>query len=179
MDSINAQQTEHNRADLSGQDAIQKLKELAEDKTCFFCTASSGGGSQGVRPMSALQVDEQGNVWFLSASDSRKNAEITANAAVKLLFQGSKHAEFLTLDGVAAISRDKAKLKELWGFLMKTWFTEGEDDSRITVIKVTPIGGYYWDNKHGSAVAGIKMVIGATIGKTLDDSVEGVLAPTA
>jgi general stress protein 26 len=103
MDSINAQQTEHNRADLSGQDAIQKLKELAEDKTCFFCTASSGGGSQGVRPMSALQVDEQGNVWFLSASDSRKNAEITANAAVKLLFQGSKHAEFLTLDMIRAL----------------------------------------------------------------------------
>lgn len=178
MDSINANQPEHNHTDLAGQDARLKLKEMAEDaETCFFCTASSGGGSQGVRPMSTLQVDEQGNLWFMSASDSRKNAEITANAAVKLLFQGSKHSEFLTLDGVATISRDKAKIKELWGFLLKTWFTEGEDDPRITVIKVTPTGGYYWDTKHGSAVAGIKMVIGATIGKTLDDSIEGVLTP--
>jgi general stress protein 26 len=176
VDSINANQPEHNRADLSGQDALQKLKEMAEDETCFFCTASSGGGSQGVRPMSALQVDDQGNLWFLSASESRKNAEIKANAAVKLLFQGGR-AEFLTLDGVAAISRDKGKIKELWSFLMKTWFTEGEDDPRITVIKVTPTGGYYWDTKHGSAVAGIKIAIGATLGKTLDDSVEGVLTP--
>ncbi|HWU99268.1 MAG TPA: pyridoxamine 5'-phosphate oxidase family protein [Oxalicibacterium sp.] len=178
MDSINAHQPEHNRADLADKDAQQKLKEMAEDaKTCFFCTASSGGGSQGMRPMSTLQVDDQGNLWFLSASDSRKNAEIAANAAVKLLFQGSKHSEFLTLDGVATVSRDKAKIKELWGFLLKTWFTEGENDPRITVIKVTPIGGYYWDTKHGSAVAGIKMVIGATIGKTLDDSIEGTLKP--
>ena len=28
-------------------------------------------------------------------------------------------------------------------------------DPRITVIKVTPSDGYYWDTKHGNAVAGI------------------------
>jgi len=39
-----------------------------------------------------------------------------------------------------------------------------------------PEGGYYWDNKHGSAVAGIKMLVGAAIGVTLDDSIEGRLA---
>ena len=60
--------------------------------------------------------------------------------------------------------------------MLKTWFTEGEDDPRITVIEVEPEGGYYWDNKHGSIVAGIKMLIGAAIGKTLDDSIEGRLA---
>jgi hypothetical protein len=49
------------------------------------------------------------------------------------------------------------------------------DDPRITVIKVVPSEGYYWDNKHGNAVAGVKMMIGAMIGKTLDDSVEGKL----
>jgi hypothetical protein len=36
---------------------------------------------------------------------------------------------------------------------------------------------YYWDNKHGSAVAGVKMLVGAVVGKTLDDSIEGKLAP--
>ncbi len=58
---------------------------------------------------------------------------------------------------------------------MKTWFTEGVDDPRITVIRVQPNEGYYWDTKHGSAVAGIKMLIGAAISKTLDDSIEGTL----
>jgi hypothetical protein len=31
------------------------------------------------------------------------------------------------------------------------------------------------DTKHGTAVAGVKMLIGAAIGKTLDDSIEGTL----
>jgi general stress protein 26 len=71
------------------------------------------------------------------------------------------------------VSRDSAKIKELWNFILKTWFTEGEDDPRITVIKVVPTEAYYWDTKHGKAVAGAKMLVGAVIGKTLDDSIEG------
>jgi general stress protein 26 len=125
--------------------------------------------------MSVQQVDDEGNLWFLSASDSHKNQEIAADPSVKMHFQGSKHAQFLTLEGQASISRDKAKIKELWNFMHKTWFTEGEDDPRITVIKVAPSHGYFWDNKHGTAAAGVKMLIGAAIGKTLDDSIEGTL----
>jgi len=56
---------------------------------------------------------------------------------------------------------------------MKTCFTEGKNDPRISVVKVTPTDGYYWDTKHGFAVAGVKMLIGAMTGKTLDDSIEG------
>ena len=59
--------------------------------------------------------------------------------------------------------------------MIQTWFTEGVDDPRITVIKVTPSEGYYWDTKHGNMVAGVKILIGAVIRKTLDDSVEGTL----
>lgn len=79
------------------------------------------------------------------------------------------------LSGHATVSREKAKIKELWEPIVKTWFTEGVDDPRITVIKVQPNDGYYWDTKHNMAVAGIKMMIGAAIGKTLDDSIEGTV----
>jgi hypothetical protein len=49
------------------------------------------------------------------------------------------------------------------------------DDPRITAIIVDTQEGYYWDNKHGNAVAFAKMVTGAIVGKTLDDSIEGTL----
>ena len=126
--------------------------------------------------MSVQKVDDAGNLWFLSEIDSHTNLELAENPAVRLFFQGSEHAGFLTLTGKATVSQDKRRIKELWEPLLKTWFTEGEDDPRITVIRVVPEGGYYWDNKHGSAVAGIKMLVGAAIGVTLDDSIEGRLA---
>lgn len=178
MNSINQQQPEHNRENLSGQAAISKMAELAKEaKTCFFCTDARNSDSCGTRPMTVQEVDEQGNLWFLSASDSHQNREIAGNPSVKLFFQGSPRAEFMVLDGQATISRDQAKIDQLWNFMHKTWFTEGKDDPRITLLKVTPTLGYYWDNKHGTAVAGVKMLIGAVVGETLDDSVEGTLRP--
>ena len=176
MDSINKNQPEQNRADLSGQDAIAKIKELVEKaETCFFCTRAVSGESTGARPMSVQQVDDSGNLWFLSADDSHKNRDLAADSNVELFFQGSAHSDFLTLRGTASVTRDKEKIKELWEPIVKTWFTEGVDDPRITAIKVAPNEGYYWDTKHGTAVAGVKMLVGAAIGKTLDDSIEGTL----
>lgn len=174
MDSINQQQPEHNRQDLASDEAIQKVKDLVQkSQTCFFCTLVTGGGYPHARPMSVQQVDDAGNLWFLSADDSHKNQELAVDHAVILLFQGSKHSDFLQLNGTASLSRDQAKIDELWEPIIKTWFTGGKEDPRITVIKVTPQDGYYWDTKHGNAVAGIKMMVGAMIGQTLDDSIEG------
>ena len=176
MNSINKNQPEDNRDDLQGQDAVKKIKEMVEQaENCFFCSAIPTGDSNGDRPMNVREVNDQGNLWFLSASDSRKNQELALDPAVKLYFQGSKHSDFMQLNGQTTISRDKAKIKELWSPMIQTWFTEGVDDPRITVIKVTPSEGYYWDTKHGNAVAGVKILIGAVIRKTLDDSVEGTL----
>lgn len=174
MDSINKNQTEHNYEDLNGTAAVEKIKHIVDKvDSCFFNTLIAVAGSCGTRPMGVLKVDDEGSLWFLSSTDSHKNQEITMNPNVTLHFQGSAHSDFLVLKGVATASRDQNKIKELWQPLFKTWFTEGENDPRISVIKVTPTEGYYWDTKHGFAVAGIKMVIGALTGKTLDDSIEG------
>ena len=177
MNSINENQPEKNHEDLEGDRAIERIKATADKaKSCFFCTAAAGWGSNGVRPMNVRKVDDDGNLWFLSAEDSHKNEELARDSHIKLFFQGSPHSDFLFLTGHATVSRDKGKIRELWEPVLKTWFTEGMDDPRITVIKVAPVEGYYWDNKHGGAVAGVKMLIGAMAGKTLDDSIEGRIA---
>jgi general stress protein 26 len=176
MDSINKNQPEENHRDLAGAPAIKQLKDIVDSaETCFFVTTTYSGASSGARPMSVREVDEQGSLWFLMASDSHTVAEIAIDPAVTLFVQGSAHSEFLHLKGHATVSADKARIKELWNPVYKTWFTEGEDDPRINVVKVVLADAYYWDNKHGDAVAGIKMMIGAVIGKTLDDSIEGKL----
>ena len=175
MDSINKNQPEDNRDDLRGSAAIDKIKQIVKQaENCFFCTAGQEEASHS-RPMNVRQVDEAGNLWFLSTSDSHKNLELARDASVTLYFQGSKHSDFLELSGRATISTDRAKIKELWEPVLKTWFTEGIDDPRITVIKFQPQKGYYWDTKHGNLVAGIKMLVGAATGQTLDDSIEGTL----
>jgi general stress protein 26 len=176
MDSINQEQPENNFKDLQGAEAIKKVKELVDiAKTCFFCSNIKTGIPLSTRPMSVQKVDDDGNFWFLSSNDSHKNDELAKDPFVHLFFQGSAHSDFLNIYGMAFISEDKEKIKELWEPILKTWFTEGVDDPRISVIKVEPSEGYYWDNKHGNAVAFVKQLAGATLGKTIDDSIEGKL----
>jgi len=177
MDSINKQQEEDTFQDLQGASAVKKVKELTEKAgTCFFCTDINSGQPFATRPMAVQKVDDEGNFWFLSSNDSHKNVEISKDYQVQLLFQGSDYSDFLNIFGNAKISEDREKIKELWKPILKTWFTEGVDDPRISVIKVEPTGGYYWDTKHNAAVALVKRVAGAIAGKTIDDSIEGNLS---
>jgi general stress protein 26 len=176
MDSINKQQPEDNYKNLIGTEAVEKIKELTDKSPiCFFCTDIITGKPFSTRPMAVQKVDDDGTLWFLSADDSYKNDEIESDSAVQLLFKGSDYSDFLNLYGYSSISKDKGKIKELWKPTLKTWFTEGIDDPRISIIKVEPLEGYYWDTKHNMAVGLIKRMAGAIVGKTLDDSVEGSL----
>lgn len=178
MDTIDRNQPQGNYSNLLGTEAIERIDEMVKKaETCFFCTETLDGASSGVRPMAVREVDRNGNLWFLSADDSRKNRELAANPGVRLFFQGSAHSDFLYLEGRASITRDRARIEALWSPIVKTWFTEGMDDPRITVIEFTPSDGYYWDTEHARAIAGGKMLVGAALGKTLDDSIQGRLRP--
>lgn len=179
MDSINRNQPEKNREDLFSKEAVDKMKELIEKakNTCFFCTDIKEFEAFSTRPMSVQQVDDRGTLWFLSPIDSHKNEHLLHDQHVQLLFKGSDYSDFLSLYGTATVGRDEAKIEELWEPILKTWFTEGKHDSRITVIEFTPISGYYWDTKHAQVIAFAKQMIGAAIGKTLDDSIEGKIQP--
>ncbi len=85
MDSINKNQPEENRRDVQGEEAIRKIKEIVKQaENCFFCTAVSLGELAMARPMNVRQVDDQGQLWFLSASDSHKNQELARDPVVRL-----------------------------------------------------------------------------------------------
>lgn len=174
MNSIDEEQIENNKKNLTGTEAVEKIRSLIDKAgTCFFVTQANFNSSHKSRPMSVQKTDDAGNIWFLSAKDSTKNMELEQDSNVTLYFQGSSYSDFLELNGQAIVSDDRNKIEELWEPTVKAWFTEGIDDPRISVIQFIPETGYYWDNKHGNAVAGIKMMISAVIGKTMDDSIEG------
>ena len=143
MNSIDQQQQENNHEDLRGNEGLKKIRQLAKKAdVCFFCTNISTGKPFSTRPMSVQEVNDEA-LWFLSTSDSHLNKEISSDSSVQLLFQGSDYSDFLNVYGTASITKNKQKIKEFWKPLFKTWFTEGIDDPRITVIKVKPDRGYY------------------------------------
>jgi general stress protein 26 len=176
MDTINATQEEEHIKALEGKEAIDKIKELTKKAdTGFLVTNIKTGLPVSARPMSTQLVDDEGNLWFLSARDSEHNKEIAADPFVHLFYQASAHAGFVNIYGMAEIGDDKAKIDEIWSDIAKVWFQGGKDDPLVTYIKVNPLQGYYWDNKHGGVIQFAKMAASLVTGKTMDDSIEGTL----
>ena len=162
---------------LSGTHAVEQIRATAKSAgVCLFGTTLQRP-PRTVRPMAVQSVDDAGNLWFLSSRSSHTNQHIAADPRVQLLFANPGASEFLTLQGIATISDDPALKKEHWTPIAKTWFNAGLNDPELTVIRVEPRDGYYWDTKHGKTVAFLKIAAGAVTGQTLDDSIEGKLRP--
>ena len=74
------------------------------------------------------------------------------------------------------VLENKEKVDELWNPLLKTWFQEGKDDPNLSLIKIIPDTGYYWDTKGNRVVNLFKMAASVVSGKHLVDGEEGKLA---
>jgi general stress protein 26 len=161
---------------LSREEAIDKMKELVKHNAMCLFTTSLAKLPLETRPMSVQKVCDQGNFWFLSADDSNHNQEIEKDPRVQLFFTNQGDAEFLSIYGTATISKDRKKIDELWTSMVKAWFPEGKDDPHITIIKVTPENGTYWDTKNGKTISLIKIATAAVTGNPADGGVEGELS---
>lgn len=161
--------------DLKKEEAIEKIQKLAKDiNICMFCTELDQQPFS-TRPMAVREVDEEGNLWFLSSASSHKNWEITEDDKVQLIFSKPSSAEFLSLYGSARIFRDQEKIKSLWTPIANAWFEEGKADPDLTVLKVSPLEAYYWDTPNGKMYTLLKIAAAAVTGKNMDTGEQGNL----
>ncbi|MBC7388585.1 MAG: pyridoxamine 5'-phosphate oxidase family protein [Opitutaceae bacterium] len=159
--------------DLYLEEGIEKMKDLAEDvRICMFCTSSDSLPFT-TRPMATSKVDDDGTIWFLSSKDSEKNFEIMENANVQLIYSKPGDSKFMSVYGIASIQTSQAKIDELWNPLAKAWFTEGNEDPNISVIRFIPQTAQYWDTAHGKVISLISIAASALTGKSHDDGIEG------
>ena len=168
--------TEANKIqNLNSKEAVEKLKEIIKGaEICMFATTPENPPLFS-RPMSPVDTDDEGCIWFFSPKSSNKNSEIRKEPQVHLTFSNWGSNEYLSISGNAEIIIDKKKFDEKWSTITKVWFPNGKDDPELSLIKVTPYQTHYWDTKHNKMVALLKMVTSIATGKTMDDGVEGEL----
>lgn len=161
--------------DLTNREALEKIKQLAEKESMCLFTTNLTRLPLTTRPMGTQEVDESGNIWFMSAKSSDKNREIEQDDRVQLFYCNKESSEYLSIYGKAEILYDREKIEELWKPIVKAWFKEGKEDPEISLIKVTPEAGYYWDTKNSKMIDLMGILISAVSGKTLDGGIEGKL----
>ena len=158
---------------LADDKAVEKIKELAEDQICLFCTIADGNIVS--RPMGTMAIEDDGSIWFMSRKGSEKNEQVKDNDTVYLQYLDTAKNHYLSLTGSAQIVNDRQKIEELWTPMAKAWFEEGKDDPAISLIRVQPQDGHYWDTKNGKIVTMLKIAASAISGYKGDGGVEGQL----
>lgn len=100
--------------DLVNQEGREKFKELVESAGMCMFASNLDDYPISARPMSTLEVDDEGNLWFFSQASSEKNYEIKTDSRVQLFYNNTKSSEYLSVAGTATIIKDEKKAKELW-----------------------------------------------------------------
>lgn len=159
-------------SNLTGKEAAALIKGFSEKaNVCLFATNLTSLPLS-VRPMHCLKVEEDGSLWFFSNKSSEQNSHIRKDQHVQLFFSNMGTSEYLSLYGSAEISRNKNKIEELWSPIVKNWFSEGKDDSDISLLCIRPESGSYWDSQNN--LIQMPKIAGETvIGKPLDKGLQG------
>lgn len=155
------------RTDLKRDEAIAKLKELAEKIDFTMMATDLSQPPFHVIPMSTKKVDEEGNIWFLSDASSEHNRHIKEEERALLTYSSGGDMEFLTVYGQAIVSRDQKMIDELYSSTDDMWFN-GKDDPNVSVIEIKPSDVHYWDTKDNKLVSLLKMGAGALTGEQPD-----------
>lgn len=157
-------------------EAISKLKELVDsiDIGMLASYPASGDYVHAV-PMSRQEVDDEGNIWYLFSSESESFDHLSGDDKVSLLYSDVSDYKFLSINGKAEISEDRARIDKYWNKMVEGWFDKGKEDPRIRVLKVIPAEAHYWDTKSNKLVTFFKVAAGAITGQKTDSGRQGNL----
>lgn len=156
---------------LSDQEAIEKIKEIANQQVCFLGTYVETY-RQVARPMSTQQVDEEGNFIFFVKNDQDSIEHIRNYNKVDLLYNNG--SSYLAVHGEASIYRDQHKIDQLYNPIANIWF-DGKDDPSLMILEVQPTDAHYWSTAEGKIVTLYKMAKAAVSGEDAEIGVNGEL----
>ncbi|THF67933.1 pyridoxamine 5'-phosphate oxidase [Deinococcus sp. Arct2-2] len=133
------------------------LKTLAQQMAginiAMFNTRTEGGHTA-ARPMSNNgEVEYDGTSYYFSFDQSRTVADIRRDAQVSLGFQSGKGL-YVTVQGQASLTDDKAQMKDHWTPALDPWFKDGVDTPGIVMIQVKAERVHYWDTEGGKQEQG-------------------------
>jgi general stress protein 26 len=155
------------------QEGMQELRKILDKADIAILTTTNAQGQLVSRPLAIHGKDFDGDLWFFTEDPSPKADEIRANPQVNVSVSTGKG--YLSIAGTASLTRDQAKIDELWGPTVSAWFENGRDDPAVALIKVDADTAEYWSMDAPRVVSAVKMVKGLVTGSKPDSGKNEVI----
>lgn len=140
------------------------LSTLLKDFSVAMMTSVNAQGALVSRPMTGLEMDDNGALWFFTHLHSAKIDQLDR---INLSFSDSAGATYVSLSGQGEINLDRERIEHLWTPFARPWFPEGSGSADLALLRFVPDSGEFWDAPHSRMVRIFAMAASVVAGKPI------------
>ena len=96
------------------------------------------------RPLQTLAIDSDRSLWFFTAADSEKAAELLHDVRLSLAYADRRSGCYVAIAGTGRVLRDSAKARALWTMEQRAYYPRGPEDERLALLCVRVEGAECW-----------------------------------
>jgi general stress protein 26 len=169
-------------AEPSTQEKLGQLYELIDDIEIALMTTRRADGSLVSRPMATQARAEGSDLWFVTNGETAKIDELETDPHVNLAYYKNGTYEFVSVSGIARLSRDPRRIRELYSPDWRAWFGDeggarngGPEDPRLVLVLVEAHSATYLKARHGKALTLFNVAKGMVTGERAEVGMKGEL----
>lgn len=162
----------------AGQAASRDLTQLYEHIDAIeiaMMTTRRTDGHLESRAMATQRRAGGADLWFVTMEGSGKLRDVESDPHVNLSYYKDRTREWISVSGIATVSRDRAKIHELYAPDWRMWFGEEgdprhgtKDDPRMVLIGVDVHAAVFFEMDKPQPVVLFELVKGWVTGEEPD-----------
>jgi len=162
------------KTDKQASPEMQHLADVLADHRVAMLTLLEDDGTLSSRPMTALHLDSQGCVWFMTSRKTWASQIGAGNEPVNLSFVSG--GDQVSFSGHAALVDDDDRKRVLWTAAGRPWFT-GPDDPDLVLLAVQLQRADIWNGPDNSVSRAIAMAASMVAGREIGLGHKEVVQP--
>ena len=152
-----------------------KLYDLIDDLKICMLTTRRPDGRLVSRAMATQKRAPGADLWFVTSEETHKIEELEDEPHVNLAYYKDRTREWISISGIATVSRDRDMIRKLYADDWKAWFPEDGDprhgtpeDPRMVLIGVDIEQALYFEVDKPQPVVLYEMLKGRLKGEMPD-----------
>ena len=143
---------------------LTTLSKLIENMSVCMLVSLSNDGGLVSKPMSPLEMDKNGAIWFFTDLSSDN---IGLQSLCNLSFTDESRGTYVSISGTQETVLDHAHIERLWFSLARPWFPDGPNTTNIALLKFVPQTADFWDGPRSKMVRLFAMAVSVIAGKPI------------
>lgn len=143
---------------------MQNLADRLRGQRVAMLTLADADGRLGARPLTPLEMDAQGAIWFMVSRQALVAVAAAPGTPVNLSFSDGGKSLYVSITGMAHLDDDRDRKAMLWTTMARPWF-DGVDDPDLCLLCVVPAAIEVWDGPDSSVVRALAMAASVVAGQ--------------